>query len=384
MGASKENRRHFLKTTATGIALVHGGSLFAASPTQITSYPRVAIGRCRRYAFDAIQASLVDMFDRVGGIQSLVRNKTVTVKVNLTNVRPSQVYTLPAIETIYTHPLVTLACCHLFHEYGAKRIVVVESMTKNSETKAIFNECGYDTALFESMVPVIEWENTKNKGTGSRYYTLPVGDKAYAFSSFDFNHRYYDTDVMVSIAKMKNHDICGLTLSMKNMFGATPNAIYADPGNEFTTSAKGALHNGNRNEEMPGVMTPVLRPGNPGYRLPRIITDICRARPIDLAIIDGIVSMSGGEGEWNGAQLGLTCPGVLVAGKNCVGTDAVAASIMGFDPRGAGWSKPFYNADNTLQLATDRWLGSNDLTQIEVVGQSIEETRYTYLPGKRK
>jgi uncharacterized protein (DUF362 family) len=377
------DRRTFLKATATGIVLSCEGSVFSASPTQIVEYPRVGIGRCKRYDFEIIKTSLADIFDKIGGVESLVKGKTVTIKINLTNVRPSNVFTLPAIETIYTHPLVTLAACKLFHDFGAKRIHLVECMTRNDNTKQIFNECGYDTDLFDSMVPIMHWENTKNIGTGTRYYTMPVGDEAYAFTAFDMNHTYYNTDVMVSLAKMKNHDICGITLSMKNMFGAIPNAIYADPGNEYTNNAKGAMHDGSRNTEMPNVILPTLRPGNPGYRLPRIITDICRARPIDLAIIDGITSMSGGEGEWNGSQLHVAAPGLLVAGMNCVCTDSVGAYLMGFDPKAEGWTKPFYNGDNTFQLATDRWLGTNDLEQIEVVGLDPDEARYAFMPGKK-
>ncbi|MBN2328199.1 MAG: DUF362 domain-containing protein [Candidatus Omnitrophica bacterium] len=383
MKTLKMTRRHFLKSTTMSMVMAKGGSVLAASPTQIVEYPRVGIARCRRYKFEDIKASLADIFDKIGGVQSLVKGKTVTIKINLTNVRPNPVYTLDATETIYTHPLVTLAACTLFYEYGAQKIHLVESMTRNDPVKEILNDCGYDTQLFESMAPIIEFENTKNVGTGSRYYTMPVGDQPYAFSAFDMNHRYYDTDVMVSIAKMKNHEICGITLSMKNMFGATPNAIYAEPGNERTTSAKGALHNGDRNNQMPGYISPTLNPGNPGGRIPYIIADICRARPIDLAIIDGIISMSGGEGEWNGLYVNPVCPGLLIAGRNCVCTDAVGASIMGYDPQGAGWAKPFYRAENMLQLAADRWLGANDLSQIEVVGSSIEDVRYSYIPGMK-
>ena len=47
------------------------------------------------------------------------------------------------------------------------------------------------------------------------------------------------------------------------------------------------------------------------------------ARPIDLAIIDGIASISGGEGPWI-PGVKPNHPGLLVAGTNCVCTDAVA------------------------------------------------------------
>ena len=39
-------------------------------------------------------------------------------------------------------------------------------------------------------------------------------------------------------------------------------------------------------------------PGSPrhdGYRIPRVVVDICGARPIDLAIIDGVATMAAAE-----------------------------------------------------------------------------------------
>lgn len=379
----KVDRRCFLKATAVGLVMAGEGSVLAATPTQIVEYPRVSITRCLRYKFEDIKTKLAENFDLIGGIQSLVRNKTMTIKVNITSATGMGIYTLKTIETVYTHPLVTLAACSLFQDYGAKKIVIVESLPLNLPTKDLFNSCGYDTKLFESMVPIVEFENTRNKGTGSGYKTMPVGDQPYAYTSFDLNYRYYDTDVFVSIPKMKNHDICGITLSMKNLFGITPNALYADPGNENATLSRGILHDGSQRPAADGEILPVLSKGNPGARIPRIVVDLNRARPIDLAIFDGILSMSGGEGNWNGRQLGITAPGLLVASRNCLCADAVGASLMGYDPMAPGWSKPFLNADNTLQLAAGRWLGTNDLSQIEVVGLSIDDTRFAYLPGKK-
>ena len=95
-------------------------------------------------------------------------------------------------------------------------------------------------------------------------------------------------------------------------------------------SGRGAVfHQGSR--QPASVAAPELDPTSPrheGYRIPRVVVDICGARPIDLAIIDGIATMGASEGPWAGGE---ACePGVLVAGTNCVNTDAVAAAVMGF------------------------------------------------------
>ena len=75
-------------------------------------------------------------------------------------------------------------------------------------------------------------------------------------------------------------------------------------------------------------------PKDAGYRMPRIIAELCSARPVHLAIIDGVKTATGAEtnyGSPNRPQAAVN-PGVLIAGTNSVATDAVAMAVMGFDP----------------------------------------------------
>ena len=54
---------------------------------------------------------------------------------------------------------------------------------------------------------------------------VPGGGLMYA--GYDLNHSYRDTDVFISLAKLKEHRTAGVTLSMKNCFGITPCTIYS-------------------------------------------------------------------------------------------------------------------------------------------------------------
>ena len=93
------------------------------------------------------------------------------------------------------------------------------------------------------------------------------------------------------------------------------------------------------------------------------------ARPIHLAIIDGVESIAGGEGPWiRGVR--VVKPGVLIAGLNPVCTDAVATAVMGYNPRATRGTPPFRNGDNTLLLAEAHGVGTTDLKRIEVRGVS--------------
>src|SRR5947207_5844617 len=157
----------------------------------------------------------------------------------------------------------------------------------------------------------------------------------------------------MSMAKLNNHETCGVTLSLKNCFGNSPASIYGDDAkvdepNESPTSGRGAVfHAGKRGPSKSAAQE--LDPTtsrHPGYRVPRIVADLVAARPVDIALIDGVESVAGGEGPWVG-PLRLVQPGVLIAGTNPVTTDAVATAVMGYNPRAERGTLPFRDCDNT-------------------------------------
>src|SRR3989475_10246590 len=107
-----------------------------------------------------------------------------------------------------------------------------------------------------------------------------------------------DTDVMVSLCKLKNHITAGVTLSMKNMFGITPNALYGDKaGDEEATAGRAPLHNRNDRIKLPGIKEGITS-NEATWRVPRIIVDEIAARPLHLCVIDWFTSMCGGRWAW--------------------------------------------------------------------------------------
>jgi hypothetical protein len=84
-------------------------------------------------------------------------------------------------------------------------------------------------------------------------------------------------------------------------------------------------------------------------------------------------------------------PGILVVGRNPISTDAVAAAVMGFDPRSKRGEGPFHVrktyleipndplwADNPMLLAEAAGLGSADLNRIEVAGVPIKDAIFDF------
>lgn len=109
-----------------------------------------------------------------------------------------------------------------------------------------------------------------------------------------------ESDVLISLPKMKTHHWVGVTLCLKNLFGVLPGIIYGWP--------KNLLH----------------------YRgIERSILDLARTVKVHYGIIDGVVGMEG-----DGPIMGRPKPvGVLVLSPFPLAADATAARIMGFEPR---------------------------------------------------
>ena len=340
----------------------------------------VAIVSCKTYGPE-IKAALRQCFDLIGGVEKLARNKTATVKINLTGTNFIPFLGRPVGETYMTHSATVMALLALLFDAGAARVRLVESTQSQASLKENLADAGWDVHALAALGKV-ECENTRNLGEGKSYATLRVPFGGYMFSSLELNHSYHDTDVMISLAKLKRHVTAGVTLSMKNLFGITPNSLYgSEAGSEKAIDGRGPLHSPDGFEKLtlPGLKTDAAW-RDPFSRVPRIVIDACAARPIDLAIIDGITAMTGGEGPWasQAANIKVTTPGILIAGRNPVSTDAVATAIMGYDPRAPRLKHPFDYGDNFLLLAEQAGLGSADLSQIDVRGLSIEKTRYPY------
>lgn len=388
------HRRHFLKLAALTASAAPWWSVRAAESIltagKKSTGAKVAIVPCKTYGLEEIKAAFQQSFDLLGGLGRLVAQKTVTIKVNLTGTDFTNYLGRPVGETYMTHGSTALVLGRVFLDAGARRVRFVESTNSRSGLESSLSFAGWDVKAIAALGKV-EFENTRNLGFGSKYAKMKVPSKGLMFSSFDLNHSYEDTDFLVSLCKLKNHITVGVTLSMKNLFGITPNSLYGhEAGHEDAVAGRDPIHGPNKspddplpaNMELPGLKVKFAAlPPDPGLRVPRTIVDLCAARPIDLAIIDGITSMEGGEGPWceEANPVRVTKPGVIIAGLNGVSTDAVGTAVMGYaNPRAKRGTDPFLYTDNHLLLAEEAGLGAADLQQIEVLGQPISRSICKY------
>ena len=374
------SRRGFLG--AIGAA----AGVWLARPTMFLARPapagRVAVGTCHEYGPEVVD-TLGKMFDQLGGLEGLVRGKTVAIKLNLTALATDRLGYMPPGMTHWVHPQVIGATVHLLAKAGAQRIRLLESPWCTAEPLEEFMlQANWEPRDFLSAAAKVEFENTNYLGYGKKYSRFWVPGGGLMFKGYDLNHSYEDCDVFVSLAKLKEHITTGVTLSMKNCFGITPCTIYGDgaPEDEPGLVPRGGrypLHYGNRlpSKSAPPSVDP-NGPKDPGYRVPRVVADLMAARPIHLAIIDGIHTITGGETPDVGRR--HVQPRLLIAGTNCVATDAVGMALMGFDPMADRGTPPFETSDSTLRLAEQLGVGTRDLNRIEVLGTPISKARFNF------
>ncbi len=328
------------------------------TPASASALARVAIARAASYDPKLVRQQAETLFDSLGGLQDMVKpGDKVAIKVNLTGgirgAAPPVITAAP--ESYITHPVVVQAIGELLRDAGAKEIYIVEAVWE----WASFETWGYVTMAKELGATLIDL-NSPDPYTD--YASTPVGKGWFIYEKFTLNHLLEEVDALVSVTKMKCHYLCGITQSMKNLVGLVPFKFYElKAGDGYRTG----FH---------GTETETKN------RLPRVVLDLNRARPVNLSLIDGIKTVEGSEGPWN-QDLNPKSPGLLIGGKNPVATDAVAVAAMGFDPTADYPNAPFLRADNHLNIAHQLGLGSNRLTDIDVVGARLDDVKMSFRPA---
>ncbi len=372
-------RREMLATTGAAVVALGMPSITKAKAPA----PSVSIVRCRSYQDDLV-GKLASAFDQIGGIGPLARGKTVALKLNLTG-NPKNFPLDPALP-YRTSPETVAATVHLLAKAGARRVRIIESFFPAQQDLGLWARYGINVAEVSNLgVPVV-WENVQNLGKYKQYVRLKVPWGGYMYPAYYLNPAFVECDSYISLAKLKNHWIAGVTMSLKNNFGNTPCSLYGSDcgtsGNERPTKERGdVLHAGTT--KAPSGVDAELHPNSPrdpGYRVPRVAVDQAGIRPIDLAIVDGVETVRGGEGPWLKGLEKMT-PGVILVGRNPICVDAVGMAVMGYKTDADRGSSPFLRGDNSLKLAEAVGLGTANLNRIEVVGVSIKDARINFGPG---
>ncbi len=368
------SRRQFISTTGAVTAglLINpfGKSRNAHAPGISDDAAQVAVTQALDYSNPSlIKQKVQHLFEALGGISDVVKaGDIVAVKINLTGgssyANNSKLQGYDITEAMWTHPTVLRAVCELLLDSGvtADDLYIVEALYD----VASYNNFGYKDVQDDLGIQMV---NLNKAAPYADFMEKETGENHFNYSSFTLNRILDEVDVYVSIPKMKQHYDAGVTHTMKNQVGIVPLSYYG-------TSYRVQLHTGNGFQ-------------NIRTYLPRSIIDLNLARPVNLGVVDGIINAEGGEGVWNATFVPAEYH-LLLAGKDPVATDSVCSHQMGNDPEADKFQLPGGDqSDNYLLLANQIGMGTNTLSEIELVGDgadlihtSVGRPHYASIPNE--
>jgi len=291
----------------------------------VNSQYTVRAARCHHCApqdeVDRVLREITDSLDR--SWKRLGSAKRIAIKANIV-LEPDRLRCVDGRRQELVDDVVLRAVLRLLRERTSAELLLVDS-TYHPEGPDANIDIYFLPLLNEFGVKYVEctWRDME-------WYDVPGA--GLMFGRYQLNPIFQDVDAVVSVATLKSHAFMGVTLCTKNLFGLCP----VHPQNRPRTYFHHLV------------------------RLPYVLADLARTIQPCLNIVDGLVGQSGRE--WGGhAQVADT----LVAGDNCIATDACAAALMGHDPA-ADWPTPPFRRDrNHLLLAAEAGYGCVDLSQID-------------------
>ena len=225
---SNFTRREFLGSAALAAA---GATLVPSALASALKAPasRVAIGLCRNTTARSPTSSPPCSTSSADS-SKLVNGKTVAIKLNMTGA-PNMTSSTDAqsrcpLGSSRRSSARSSPCSARPERTRVRLLESAPSGTKPLEDFMI--AAGWQPKDFASAANRVEFENTNFLGSGKTYARFMVPGGGLMYAGYDLNHSYRDTDVFVSLAKLKEHRTAGVTLSMKNCFGITPCTIYSE------------------------------------------------------------------------------------------------------------------------------------------------------------
>jgi uncharacterized protein (DUF362 family) len=237
--------------------------------------------------------------------------KKVLVKINITIMRT-------AAAGVTTDPRMVEGTIEFLKDHGIKEIAIAEG--GGCDVTRAYGELGFKEIARRQNVRLIDI----NREEG----VLKKVPNPHFISEFWIAKPALEYDCIISAPKLKIHaGEWQVTLAMKNMMGLLA------PGKRYQI-----------------------------HREDRGIVDILQLLKPDLSVIDGIVGGERHELRSNPVEMNL-----IIAGKDCVATDAVGSAVMGFSEN---------EMPRHIKVSQEMGLGTCDLKRIKLLGDvSVEDVR---------
>ncbi len=267
---------------------------------------KVSIVKCKTYDQEVLGPCVRQAFDLLGGISAFIKKKEKVL------IKPNMLSSQPPEKGVNTHPEVVRAVVRLVKECNAQPLIG-DTPGGPKGAKETYEASGLAEVAREEGVELLEAKNVKMvKG-------LPIASY------------FFECDKIISLPKMKTHNLMVLTGAIKNMFGAVAGLNKTECHKKFP-----------KEEDFCNVLVDVFETLKP-----------------QLVLMDGVVAMHG-DGPTAGD---LKSTGLLIASFDSVAADAVFSYLVGVNPSRVLSTKE----------AAKRGLGEIRMQKIEILGEELEE-----------
>jgi len=280
----------------------------------------IAISRCDDYGLEKVSAATKRCLNLMGNIKTIVKpGMKVLLKLNLLSA------SLGPERAVNTHPSVIRALVDIFMEDYGCEVYIGDSCgsLRTGSTDKAFRITQIDKIAEDTGATIVNFDKDEAIDV--------TNNNASILKEFKIAKTVKSVDVVVSVPKLKTHGLTRYTGAIKNMFGSIP-------------------ANGKKNVHL-------LAPKN--RSMAQALVDVFEMVQPHITIMDAVIGMEG-----NGPNAGDPRKvGLIIAGIDGVALDAVASTVIGFDPM----KVPI------IKYAHERKLGTAIMNDINIVGEDISK-----------
>ncbi len=243
----------------------------------------------------------------IGGIKRFIKKgDKVLIKANLVDGKPYETG-----ETVHPETLRTII--KLAKAAEALQVKVGDAVTS------------WDMTLYNTVAKIAEEEGAEWVDLGQSPRAEVQVNNSVFFEKVTVAKELVECDKLINVGTLKTHHLAGVTVAMKNLYGVLDHQDRIK------------YHRLDRLEE--------------------VIVDLNLVKPSSLVVVDGGFTTH----HWPAFEVQKM--DLAIAGSNVVLADAVAAKVMGADPK----------AIRYLRWAEEHGLGSADIDRHQILGLTIEE-----------
>jgi uncharacterized protein (DUF362 family)/Pyruvate/2-oxoacid:ferredoxin oxidoreductase delta subunit len=280
----------------------------------------VAISCCNDYGLEEVSIATKRCLGLIGNVEGLIKpGMKVLLKLNLLSAG------LGPEKAVNTHPSVIRALVDILQNDYECKVYIGDSCgsLRTGSTYQAFRVTQIDKIAEETGAIIVNFDNDETIDI--------VNNNAAILRNFKIAKTVKSVDVVISVPKLKTHGLTRYTGAIKNMFGSIP-------------------ANGKKNVHLIAPKAKLMA---------QALVDVFEMVQPHITIMDAIVGMEG-----NGPNAGDPRKvGLIIASYDGVALDAVASTIIGYDPV----SVPI------IKYAYERELGTADMNNINIVGEEINE-----------